>query len=75
MPASGNGGSRARDGESDGGRALPLSAPTVAAVAPTTAYFIMKSLTLDDVYLSQKMGVWATQPHNEKTLHAAFEVP
>ncbi|KAF2645665.1 hypothetical protein P280DRAFT_126255 [Massarina eburnea CBS 473.64] len=36
-------------------------------------YFIVKSLTLQDLELSVRNGIWATQSHNENTLNKAFE--
>lgn len=36
-------------------------------------YFIVKSLTLQDLELSVRNGIWATQSHNEETLNKAFE--
>ncbi|CAK5276083.1 unnamed protein product [Mycena citricolor] len=35
-------------------------------------FFIMKSLTQDDVDLSTRTGIWATQKHNEGILDQAF---
>lgn len=37
-------------------------------------YFIMKSLTVEDMELSVRNGIWATQAHNEEALNKAFEV-
>ena len=61
------------------------SAPTAQAevnssVAQTTAptmkvlekFFIVKSLTLQDLEASVRNGIWATQSHNESTLNEAF---
>lgn len=36
-------------------------------------YFIVKSLTLQDLELSVRNGIWATQSHNEETLNKAYE--
>ncbi|KAF2683438.1 hypothetical protein K458DRAFT_305401 [Lentithecium fluviatile CBS 122367] len=36
-------------------------------------YFIVKSLTLQDLELSVRNGIWATQSHNEEALNKAFE--
>lgn len=36
--------------------------------------FIVKSLTVEDLDLSVRNGIWATQSHNETTLNQAFEV-
>lgn len=46
---------------------------------PTTSgakdkYFIVKSLTVEDLELSMRNGVWATQSHNEEAMNKAFEV-
>ncbi|KAJ9209661.1 hypothetical protein DTO166G4_8750 [Paecilomyces variotii] len=45
---------------------------------PSTArvperYFIVKSLTVEDLELSRQSGIWATQAHNEATLNRAYE--
>lgn len=37
-------------------------------------FFILKSLTLEDLELSVRTGVWATQSHNEESLNEAFKV-
>jgi hypothetical protein len=37
-------------------------------------YFIVKSLTLQDLELSVRNGIWATQSHNEDALNKAFNV-
>lgn len=37
-------------------------------------YFIVKSLTLQDLELSVRNGIWATQSHNEDILNKAFKV-
>lgn len=36
-------------------------------------YFIMKSLTVEDLETSKDMGMWATQSHNEMRLSQAYE--
>ncbi|KAK6393805.1 hypothetical protein LTR65_002182 [Meristemomyces frigidus] len=36
-------------------------------------YFIVKSLTVQDLEASVRNGTWATQSHNEQTLNAAFD--
>jgi hypothetical protein len=38
----------------------------------TNKYFIVKSLTLQDLELSVRNGIWATQSHNEDVLNKAF---
>ena len=37
-------------------------------------YFIVKSLTLQDLELSVRNGIWATQSHNEDVLNKAYQV-
>jgi hypothetical protein len=37
-------------------------------------FFILKSLTIEDIELSARTGIWATQAHNEETLNKAFKV-
>lgn len=44
------------------------------AAAYHDRFFILKSLTVDDLELSVRTGIWATQSHNEETLNTAFKV-
>ena len=37
-------------------------------------YFVVKSLTVEDLELSVRTGIWATQAHNEDALNRAFDV-
>ena len=37
-------------------------------------FFILKSLTVEDLELSVRSGIWATQSHNEDALNDAFKV-
>ncbi|KAB5536612.1 YT521-B-like domain-containing protein [Coniochaeta sp. 2T2.1] len=46
------------------------TAPTVRSAKDR--YFIIKSLTIEDVELSMQTNIWATQAHNEETLNSAF---
>lgn len=39
----------------------------------SSKYFIVKSLTLQDLELSVRNGIWATQSHNEESLNKAFQ--
>lgn len=51
--------------------------PRVAAVADggqQDRFFILKSLTVEDLELSVRTGIWATQSHNEEALNHAFKV-
>lgn len=46
----------------------------VADAQPPQRYFIMKSLTMQDMIQSVRSGIWATQRHNEEALNSAFKV-
>lgn len=49
--------------------------PVVVDVAlQKDKFFVLKSLTLEDLDLSVRTGIWATQSHNEETLNSAFKV-
>ncbi|KAK0730574.1 YT521-B-like domain-containing protein [Lasiosphaeris hirsuta] len=37
-------------------------------------FFILKSLTVEDIELSVRTGIWATQSQNEESLNGAFQV-
>lgn len=37
-------------------------------------YFVVKSLTIEDLERSVQSGVWATQAHNEEALNKAYQV-
>lgn len=37
-------------------------------------FFILKSLTVEDMELSVRNSIWATQAHNEEALNRAFDV-
>jgi hypothetical protein len=37
-------------------------------------YFIVKSLSMENLEISVRKGVWATQPHNEPKFNEAFSV-
>lgn len=37
-------------------------------------FFVVKSLTVEDLELSVRNGIWATQSHNEQALNKAYEV-
>jgi len=62
-------------GEPQSAGDTPLSSSTLPAQTPTNRYFIMKSLTKEDLAWSLNNKVWATQPHNESILNDAFKVP
>jgi hypothetical protein len=42
--------------------------------SPKDKFFIVKSLTVEDLELSVRNGIWATQSHNEEALNKAYEV-
>ena len=46
--------------------------PAVAKV--NEKFFVVKSLTVEDLELSVRNGIWATQAHNEAALNKAYEV-
>ena len=41
---------------------------------PKDKFFIVKSLTVEDLELSVRNGIWATQSHNEEALNKAYQV-
>ena len=41
---------------------------------PRDKFFIVKSLTVEDLELSIRNGIWATQSHNEEALNKAYQV-
>lgn len=54
--------------------ALSSGAPDGAHKPEANAkYFILKSLTLQDLELSVRNGIWTTQSHNEEILNKAFQ--
>ncbi|KAJ4217027.1 hypothetical protein NW757_014653, partial [Fusarium falciforme] len=57
--------------------AEPMAAPKVGPPGVTTPqkdkFFILKSLTVENLELSVRTGIWATQPHNEDILNNALE--
>ncbi|KAF1929595.1 uncharacterized protein M421DRAFT_60271 [Didymella exigua CBS 183.55] len=46
---------------------------TPASLTASNKYFIVKSLTLQDLELSIQNGIWATQSHNEEVLNKAYQ--
>lgn len=42
--------------------------------SPKDKFFVVKSLTVEDLEQSVTTGVWATQSHNEQMLNEAFQV-
>lgn len=64
------------DGEVDGGESTPQQDGEDSKRTSTAKekYFIVKSLTLQDLESSVRNGIWATQSHNEDVLNNAYEV-
>jgi hypothetical protein len=56
------------------GQTEPKNVPTGDTSTQKDKFFILKSLTNEDLELSVRNGVWATQSHNEETLNSAFKV-
>lgn len=50
------------------------AAPISNGAQQKDKFFILKSLTVEDLDLSIRNGVWATQSHNEESLNDAFKV-
>ena len=48
--------------------------PTTDGSTKQDKFFILKSLTVEDLELSVRTGIWATQSHNEEALNKAFQV-
>jgi hypothetical protein len=60
------------------GDIAPGAAPATGNYPPPARvvdrYFIVKSLTTEDLELSKQNGIWATQSHNEAAMNQAYEV-
>jgi hypothetical protein len=58
------------------GAAVEEARPVVGgeATPQKDKFFILKSLTVEDLELSVQTGIWATQSHNEESLNKAFKV-
>jgi len=55
--------------------AVPLKPSVSGDASPQKdKFFILKSLTVEDLELSVNTGIWATQSHNEDALNNAFKV-
>jgi hypothetical protein len=55
----------------DGAAEMPAS-PSATKLAER--YFVVKSLTIQDLEQSVRTGIWATQSHNENSLNEAYQV-
>ncbi|KAL7922718.1 YT521-B-like domain-containing protein [Trichoderma austrokoningii] len=56
-----------------GGGEYPTVVSSGGPATKHDRFFILKSLTVDDLELSFRTGIWATQSHNEETLTNAFK--
>ncbi|KAL6906755.1 YT521-B-like domain-containing protein [Trichoderma evansii] len=56
-----------------GGGEYPTVVSSGGPATKHDRFFILKSLTVDDLDLSVRTGIWATQSHNEETLTNAFK--
>lgn len=58
--------------------AAPESQATIPAVngrpRQKDRFFVLKSLTVEDLELSVRTNIWATQSHNEEMLNSAYKV-
>jgi hypothetical protein len=50
-----------------------ISSPDSTPEPAEDKYFVVKSLTVEDLELSVRNGIWATQSHNEEILNKAFQ--
>jgi hypothetical protein len=54
--------------------AVDGEAPPAVAAKVKEKFFVVKSLTVEDLDTSVRNGIWATQAHNEAALNKAYEV-
>ncbi|CAZ86201.1 unnamed protein product [Tuber melanosporum] len=57
----------------DGVKSPPVGPKVTTRIVGKDRIFIVKSLTVEDLDLSVRNRIWATQSHNESTLNQAFE--
>lgn len=50
-----------------------INTPSLNKIAKEK-FFVVKSLTVEDLERSVSSGIWATQAHNETSLNLAFQV-
>lgn len=68
------GSSSQSDGNFSNSAPEPSSERDPSPADASERYFIIKSLTMQDLEQSVRNGVWSTQPHNESLLNAAYNV-
>lgn len=64
---------RSSDGSSETSHSASRSSPGGSGTPQQDKFFILKSLTVEDLDLSVRTGIWATQSHNEESLNGAFK--
>lgn len=52
----------------------PAENKTLSLEKVPNRYFVVKSLTVEDLESSKQSGIWATQTHNEVNFNRAYEV-
>ena len=67
------------DEEEGASKAVPVTDATVTAEPEALEklkekFFVVKSLTIEDLERSVVSGIWATQAHNEAALNNAYQV-
>lgn len=67
-------GSKAAAAEDETKNEAKDEGPAADATPAKDKFFIVKSLTVEDLELSVQNGIWATQSHNEDALNKAFKV-
>ena len=60
--------------EAERGTSVAKKEDVEDGVLPRDKFFVVKSLTVEDLELSVRNGIWATQAHNEEALNKAYEV-
>lgn len=77
-PAEGDDEAKAISGDTGENETAEGMSPTKltrpSTLRSTDRYFIVKSLTIEDLEQSRQSGIWATQTHNEANLNNAYEV-
>ncbi|KAH8174016.1 hypothetical protein LIA77_05435 [Sarocladium implicatum] len=61
------------DGRTTATESANQATPTETGSGQQDKFFILKSLTVEDLELSVRTGIWATQSHNEESLNGAFK--
>jgi hypothetical protein len=67
-------GKGARSTQTDGEQTEQEAVEGENAAPSKDKFFVVKSLTVEDLELSVRNGIWSTQSHNEEALNQAFKV-